>query len=286
MESQEQAASLPGSGEPASESEPASGASGDDEVQAKAKAVSSVLDDPRSIEKGRDADGPETTRRVLLGYKLTIGQIEELQRQGKTIEIDPDGQAYEIVELPRDHAAGRPQRGVQRLEEHPDEDQPEPVPPLDRAEGKPQRGTLRQDEKDKPEPVFPVDRAEGVPQAGSPSDPDPVTIHGFRASTIAAVAFGAVQSYKARCLKQTPRVWDLLTVEDRDQITEHVRAILRGETVGPGSMHQQWAANMRERGITAEQDPRVAQAWGDLDEGERRKGYIFAQVLLSLTRNV
>ncbi|KKL85195.1 hypothetical protein LCGC14_1957180, partial [marine sediment metagenome] len=140
------------------EQSPASEASGDDKVKASlpAEAVFPVLDDPRSIEEGREEDEPETTRRVALGRGMTIGQIERMQADGKTIEIDPDGQAYEIVELPRDHAAGRSQRGVLRLAE------------------------VRHAEP-------PVDHEGDIPQAGSPADPDPLTIHGFRMAKIAAV---------------------------------------------------------------------------------------------------
>ena len=101
---EQEAGGQPPPGEPASGSEPASEASGDDKD--KARAVPAVLDDPRSIE-----DGPKTTSRVALG-SITLGQIEEFERQGRTIEIDPDGQAYDVVELPRDHAEGRAQRGV------------------------------------------------------------------------------------------------------------------------------------------------------------------------------
>ena len=250
----------PAPGKPASGSEPASEASGDDKV--KARAVSAVLDDPRSIEEGplvkadREMRGART-RRVLLGYNLMLTQIEEFQRQGKTIEIDPDRQVYEIVELPHDHAAGRPQRGTSRLEE-----------------------------KDKPKPVPPVDHAGEIPQAGTPADPDPLTIHGFRMSTIAAVAFGAVQSYKARVLKQSIRIWEHLTVEERAQIAEQVRPLLSGGDFSPTAMHETWARNMRAAGVTVERNPQVGMAWGDLDPGERRKGFIFAQVCIALTRAV
>ena len=295
---QQEPGGLPGPGEPTSASEPASEASGDDKV--KARAVSPVLDDPRSIEEGpqtrrvrlgllttdyiedlRDAgkiievdpdggayqivelpreaaeDGPETTRRIALGYKLPIGRLEQLQADGKTVEIDPDGQAYEIVTLPVDHAAGRSQRGVPRLEE-----------------------------KDKPEVAPPVDHAGDIRQAGSPADPDPVTVHGFRMSEIAAVAFGAVQSYKQRILKQKIRIWDHVAPHERAQIAEQVRPLLSGGDFSPTAMHDTWAHNLEAAGVTVEQNPQVGMSWGDLDEAERRKGFIFAQVCIALTRDV
>ncbi|KKN14357.1 hypothetical protein LCGC14_0996860 [marine sediment metagenome] len=245
---QQEPGGLPGPGEPTSASEPASEASGDDKVEA--RAVSPVLDDPRSIE-----EGPQT-RRVRLGL-LTTDYIEDLRDAGKIIEVDPDGGAYQIVELPRDHAAGRSQRGVPRLEE-----------------------------KDKPEVALPVDHAGDIPQAGSPADPDPLTIHGFRMAKIAAVAFGAVQLYKWSLLKQQPRIWDSLTPEERKQITEAVRPLLSGGDFSPTAMHEVWARDRREAGVTVEQDPRVGLPWGDLDETERRKGFIFAQVCIALTRDV
>jgi hypothetical protein len=263
---------------PAGEGSPASEASGDDE----AKAVSPVLDDPRSIEEEPDM--------VCIGTGFTIAQLEEMQHQGRRIELRANGEVWENRSKPRDRAAGRPQRGVPVLEpkEGEDEDEEEEVPakPVDRAEGLLQRGN-----PDRPpcmDAPPPVDRAEGFAQKGTLGNPDPIAFHsGLPASVIAQIAFGAVQSYKGHgMVERGGKPWPGPDTRERTQIIDQVRRILSGDEWSPAALHAHWAENQIAAGVTAEEDPRVVTAWGDLDPGERRKGFIFAQVCVALIRQV
>ena len=264
---------------PAGEQNPACAASGDDE--AKATTVSPVLDDPRSIE-----DGPEEERRVNLGC-LSIQEIERLRRQGKRIGFDDvTHEAYEVLPVPaRDHAAGRLQRGSpDRLPESDSESDPEPELPVDRADGQLQQG--QPDRPPKPEPEPPVDRAAEIPQQGVEGNPDPRSLNsGMLASEIAAVAYGTVQSYKSRVGQQSVP-WIVLSEVTRTQITLEVRRVMSEGIGGPAANHETWRKNMLERGRTVEDDPRVGQAWGDLEPVERRKAMIFTQVVMALLREV
>lgn len=229
------------------EKNPASEASGDP----KATAAPSVLDDPRSIE-----DGPETERRIGLG-KISPEERERLQREGRKIELDPVSQvAYEILPVPaRDHAAGQLQQGSPEKPE-------------------------------KPEPEPPIDRAGGVPQQGTIGDPDPTSLNsGMKASEIAAVAYGTVQSYK-RQVAQESFPWLALSERTQTQITAFVCQVMSEGIGGPAANHEVWRKNRLEAGVTVADDPRVGLPWGDLEPVERRKSMIFTQVVMALLREV
>ncbi len=148
-------------------------------------------------------------------------------------------------------------------------------------------------EKGPPETVADVmaarhgrDRAEGRPQTGVPSDPDPRSPEsGLRASSVAAIAYDAVQRYKEQ-IGQTYVWWVNLEEPVQSEIHDNVAAMFRGENMNVAANHSTWVKNQLARGVTVEDDPRVGQAWGEIDPVERRKVLIFVRVVSALLQPV
>lgn len=128
------------------------------------------------------------------------------------------------------------------------------------------------------------DHAEGRPQKGIAADPDPIAVGcGLRASQIAKIAYDAVQGYK-ETIGQKPTWFCYLLPEVKGRITFQVAEILRGRCAGAAKVHQMWRVDQLNAGITVEQDPRLGQAWLEMDPSESRKGLIFQMVVNSLIR--
>ena len=116
---------------------------------------------------------------------------------------------------------------------------------------------------------------------GVPQDENPRSASGLTASEIACVAFTATQAYK-ELIDQEPRTWAQLEPQDRKEIVGQVVAAMIGQSTTASRNHAIWANNMKERGITVEDDPRVGMLFGELPQEERRKAYIFEAVVRTL----
>lgn len=128
--------------------------------------------------------------------------------------------------------------------------------------------------------------AEGKLQQGLPMDPDPRAVEsGMRASSIAAIAYDAVQRYKEQ-LGQTYKWWVNLEGSVQGEIRDQVVAVIRGESMGAVGNHERWRKNMIAAGVTVEDDPRVGQGWTELDPVERRKALIFIKMVVALLQPV
>lgn len=128
------------------------------------------------------------------------------------------------------------------------------------------------------------DHAEGRPQTGIASDPDPVAPgSGLRASQIAEVAYNAVQQYKL-VIGQQFSWYSTLDPKVQDRITFTVAENLHGRRMSPAEIHEMWKADQLAAGITVEQDPRLGQAWLEMDPSECRKGLIFQMMVTALVR--
>jgi hypothetical protein len=130
------------------------------------------------------------------------------------------------------------------------------------------------------------DRAAGRPQRGIPSDPNPIALSGLSAREIAEIAYNAVQAYK-EVIDQSPVWYCDRPLRDQAQIQETVAKVLRGEVLGAAAMHEIWKENTvgdREVPAAIEEDPRLGQAWLEMDPSESRKGLIFQVVLTALVR--
>ena len=54
---------------------------------------------------------------------------------------------------------------------------------------------------------------------------------------------------------------------------------------GAAKIHEMWKADQLAAGITVEDDPRLGQAWLEMDPSESRKGLIFQMMVNALVRN-
>lgn len=130
------------------------------------------------------------------------------------------------------------------------------------------------------------DHAAGQQQQGIPADPDPRSPEtGLRASSIAAIAYDAVQRYKEQ-VGQTFIWWVNLKPEIQVQIRGQVVSVMRGESMGAVGNHERWRKNMQAAGVTPEDDPRVGQGWMELDPLERRKALLFTKMVIALLQPV
>ena len=142
------------------------------------------------------------------------------------------------------------------------------------------------DEVPDAQPPAPVgrDHAEGRPQRGIAEDPDPLAPgSGLRATQIAKIAYDAVQGYK-ESIGQDPTWFCHLDPMVQDRIVFTVAETLRGRGAAAAKIHEMWKADQLAAGITVEQDPRLGQAWLEMDSSESRKGLIFQVMVNALVR--
>ena len=130
------------------------------------------------------------------------------------------------------------------------------------------------------------DHAEGVPQRGIAANPNPKASSGLDAQTIAVIAYDAVQTYKVEALGQVGHPYQMLNQDAQAGIVGQVVLILEGRSTGAGSNHDLYMANLKARGVTTEEDPRVDLPWLGMKPTESRKALLFNQVCVALIRTI